>query len=469
MTRAVGYTGVMRTTRRDLLRFGGGAVLSGLVPACAPADGGDSGDSSGADGPMPADPRPTEPADWEPQEGTPDEARFPYVPSSGDVTDTTALVLLRTSDGPVTLVVVAERDGGWVEVLRRADLAPSGESVRLTVDGLAPDTAHRFVFLDGEARSAVARFRTALAPGATRQVSFGATACLGGNRPWATLSHAAAARLDFFCLLGDTVYADGSETLDDYRAFWRSAMAVRGMQDLVGSTSLLATWDDHETVDNSQWEAATESQRAAAREAMLESLPSRLGGPDGGTPAWWRSVRWGDAVEVFVLDCRTERGDGRYLSVAQMEWLKAGLLASPCRFKIVLNSVPITDLSGMVGEVEADDRWQGYPEQRTEILSHIADNGIEGVLWIAGDVHYGQIGWIDPAGGIGEQMPEVYAGPGGSRVNPLALLFEPNAQYPVLVGDWNWTRFDLDPGLGTLRVRHFNDADEALTDMTLQL
>jgi phosphodiesterase/alkaline phosphatase D-like protein len=455
----------MRLTRRDLLAYGGGSAAATLLPACGPRpDGADTGADTA---PEPAAPRPTEPADWEPDEGSLDAEVFPCAVSSGDVTSTTALLLVRTDAIELTLVLVAEQDGGWVEVQRLEGLAPQGDSARVELDGLTPDTAYRYVFLSGASRSDVGRFRTALADGATRQISFGATACLGGNRPWPTLSQAAAEQLDFFCLLGDTVYADGSLTLDDYRAVWRSAMGVRGMKDLVASTSLIATWDDHETIDNSGWDSVTEEQHLAAQSAMLESLPSRLGGTGDAGPAWWRSVRWGDAVEVFVLDCRGERLDGRYVSVAQMDWLKAGLSASPCRFKIVLNSVPITDFTDMIGDVEADDRWQGYPEQREEILSHVA--GIGGVLWIAGDVHFGQIGWVDPPGGTGERIPEVYAGPGGSRLNPLALLIDPNEQYTDLVGVWSWTRFDLDPGLGTIRVRHFGDDGVAVTDRTLQL
>lgn len=454
----------MRMTRRDALRLGAGSAAASLVAACTGSP--DGTDSAG--GPVEAAPRPDEPPDWTPEEGSLDTERFPYGVSCGDASSSAAVLLVRTDADAVTLVLVREQDGVWTEDRRVEDLSPQGESVRVEVDGLTADTAYRFVFLSGASRSAVGRLRTALAEGASRKISFGATSCLAGNQPWPTLTHAAAERLDFFCLLGDTVYADGSVTLDDYRAYWRAAMSQQGMRDLVGSTSLLGTWDDHETTDNSAWPEVTPEQHAAAQAAMEESLPFRVGGTGDAGPAWWRSTRWGDTLEVFILDCRTERIDGRYISVAQMEWLKAALSASPCRFKIVLNSVPITDMSGMVGAAGDDDRWQGYPSQRGEILGHIVDNGIRGVLWIAGDVHFGQIGTIDPAGGVAERLYEVYAGPGGSRVNPLAALFEPNDQYPVLVGEWNWTRFDLDPGLGTIRVRHFNDANEAVTDWTLE-
>jgi alkaline phosphatase D len=455
----------VRLSRRDVLRLGGGSAAATVLAACTGAP--EVSDS--ADGPTSAAPRPEEAPDWAPTEGELDETVFPCGVSCGDATDTSAVFLARTAATAVTFVLMEESDGAWTELLRLEGLDPQGESVRVEVDTLAPDQAYRFAFLSGASRSAVGRLRTALAAGSERQVSFGASSCLAGNQPWPTLSNAAAERLDFFCLLGDTVYADGSVTLDDYRTFWRNAMAQQGMRDLVASTSLLGTWDDHETTDNSNWSEVTEEQHAAAMEAMFESLPYRMGGTGDAGPAWWRSVRWGNTLEVFILDCRSERLEGRYVSVAQMEWLKAGLSASPCRFKIILNSVPITDMSGIVGAAGDDDRWQGYPTQRSEILTHIVENGIGGVLWVAGDVHFGQIGYIDPAGGVAEHLYEVYVGPGGSRVNPLASLFEPNDQYPVLVAEWNWARFDVDPVLGTIRVRHFNDANQAVTDWTLEV
>ncbi len=446
----------MRLTRRDLLR--GGLAASTLAACAKPGADDDSG------GPVSAAPRPSEPAQWAPSEGTLDEGTFAYGCSSGDVTSNQAILLARTAAADVSVVVVAEQNGAWVEVARVDGLSPQGESVKVTVDGLAADTAHRYVFVAGDSRSAVGRFRTALAAGSSRQLSFGATSCLGGNHPWTLLSHAATEQLDFFCLLGDTTYCDGSVTLEDYRSVWREAMGTRGMQDLVASTSLLATWDDHETTDNANWDEVTDEMHEAAVQTMLESLPCEMSGVGDNGPAWWRSFSYGDVAEVFVLDCRSERLDGRYISVAQMDWLKAGLRASKARFKIILNSVPITDMSGMIGSVAADDRWQGYPAQRSELINFIADNEVAGVLWITGDVHFGQIGWLDAAGGVGAAMPEVYAGPGGSEINPLAFLVDPNEQYPVLIAEWNWARFDLDPGLGTLRVRHFNDANVAISD-----
>ena len=72
-----------------------------------------------------------------------------------------------------------------------------------------------------------------------------------------------------------------------------------------------------------------------------------------------------------------------------MTWLKQGLSDSPCVFKVILNSVPITNMPFLF-DLGADDSWVGYEAQREEILSHISD-GVTGAVWLAGDFHFGAV------------------------------------------------------------------------------
>jgi alkaline phosphatase D len=296
-------------------------------------------------------------------------------------------------------------------------------------------------------------------------VVFGATSCLRGNLPWPCLSRAAEEALDFFVLLGDSVYASAS-TLAGYRADWADVLEVEGMVALTTSTSIVATWDDHEVANNWSMEVVGKDRYMAALQAFREALP-QTEGPGGGI---WRSLRWGSTVEVFVLDCRTEREGDAYISVEQMNWLKQGLLDSPSRFKIICNSVPITDLTAIFGQAQEDDRWQGYPGQREEILSHIESLDIEGVLWITGDVHYGQIARVSASGETGDEAYEIFCGPGGSTVNIGALYYVgEDEQYEQLVLDFNYARFECDPVAGTIRVQHIDNEGYTLTDRVLNL
>jgi len=454
----------MTPTRRDLLRRGAGAVALLSLGACA-GKGEDTGPAEAA--PSPA--RSPEPAPWS-APGALDATAFAWGLLTGDVGPDSLIVGLRSTEPAVTLVIMEAQGDAWVEVQRLAGLPLQEGHLRQVVSGLQPDTAYAlaaYADADPDRRSLVARARTALAADGGRVVTFGATSCFGGNRPWPSLTQAAAEALDFQLLLGDTVYADGAVTLADYRAFWADYQSVSGLVDLCASTSLVATWDDHEVANNWVRSELPAGQFEAALQAFRESLPQGEGPAGTGV---WRSLRWGRTLELFVLDCRGERdGSTLYLSTEQMDWLKAGLSASDARFKIIANSVPITDMTALAGTALAEDRWDGYPAQREEILRHIVDGGITGVLWVTGDVHFGQIGHIDPEGGLAHDLWEVYCGPAGSFLNPAAQLFVGDPQYPVMVPLWNWVRFTCDPGAGTIRVQHVGDDGLDLSDITLEL
>ena len=198
------------------------------------------------------------------------------------------------------------------------------------------------LFAEGSAasRSPVARFRTAPSPDAGGTVVFGATSCLGpANRPWPSLAQAAAAELDFFALLGDTVYADGSRTLSEYRGVWHSALQVAGLRQLAAATSVIGVWDDHEIDNDWSTNSTTAAQRSAARLAFFEAIPKRGKLDD----ALYYRTRYGP-VDVFALDCRSERvpEKGQYISQKQMDWLKDNLVSSTAPFKVILNSVPVS-------------------------------------------------------------------------------------------------------------------------------
>jgi phosphodiesterase/alkaline phosphatase D-like protein len=398
-----------------------------------------------------------------------DETAFAWSIQTADATDTSVLVGCRTTlPGPLTLTLVRAQDDAWVDdQTHSVDVDAGYAQIELT--DLDADTAYRVVLGAEGSRTPVGRFRTALGPGQDRRVVFGASSCMGSTgKPWWTLTHAGAAELDFFALLGDMVYADGSVTAADYDAEWRDAMQVAGMADLCAGTSVIATWDDHE-VDNN-WvldETVTQDQVDAALTAFRRALPQRTG-PAGGM---WRTLRWGATLDVFVMDCRGERGPGwpQMVSPEQLEWLTQELAASTATFKVVLNSVQVTDWSPVLATAASDDRWQGYPEQRAALLE--AAEGVSGVLFVTGDLHFGALTRVGQAGETGEDLWEVMAGPAGSRVNGVPGFFTGDrTQFPILVTEgWSWCRLVADAGLGTLLVEFRDDDDVVVASQELRL
>jgi len=238
------------------------------------------------------------------------------------------------------------------------------------------------------------------------------------------------------------------------------------MQDLTSSTSVLATWDDHEVWNN--WSPEDSSDATLAIESLAafrRTLPQRPGPNDG----IWRSTKWGDSVEFFVLDCRSERLNGDYISSEQMAWLKAGLTASTARFKIILNSVPVTDLSfiPIVGSFKESDRWQGYPAQRQELIEACAAVG--GVLFVSGDFHVGAATKIDASGDPGAGVTEILAGPGGTSVDSRYSLLPVSDRITNVVKQRNYARFECNPDTGTIDVEWIGNEGEVIDSRVVQL
>ncbi len=443
----------------------------GAGGASTSAGGGEGGaGEGGAGGALPYAPGP-EPEDmWSPG-GSEDTTAFAWGVQTGDAYPETVIVSVRTLEPSITLTVMRGVDNGWEEESSGQAFAPVDGVVQVELTQLNPDTTYSLVFFaeDGMRRSRPARFRTALPAGESRLIRFGASSCLGSNNaPWPCLSQSVAERLDFFLLLGDTIYGDNNPDQFDYVKKFKTALSQAGLQDLTAGTSIVATWDDHEVDNNWSWsDGGVQAKFDDAIAAYRQGLPQRDG---AGMASIWRKLSWGTAVDLFVLDCRSERLNGDYISPEQLAWLKQELTNSPAVFKIILNSVPIFDFSGtVIGPFSQNDRWQGYPAQRDDILGHVATEGISGVLWVSGDVHFAAVGQVDRNGGVGAGAWDVLVGPAGSLVNPSAALLPQNARMPVVVRQYNYCLFEADPVAGTMLCRYIDNAGATLVEHTLQL
>lgn len=411
-----------------------------------PEDGG-PGDDAGTDAGAP------EPI--VPPEDTPESDAFGLGVASGDVT-TDAVILWARYDGAMPLGAVVwalDASGGYAAQLPRLAATPAdGGFVHVEVGGLTAGTRYRYAFfeLDGDtrvARSPIGVFRAAIADTAMETLTFGAVSCTSNGRDKATLERAGERDdLDLFLLLGDTTYNDGAVSVDEYRDKWAESLGSAGWRAVRRVTSVYASWDDHEVDNNFDPES---DDTTNARQTLFENLPLRR---DATTPdRLWKRFRWGLTADVFVLDCRGERlpSMDRYISPEQMSWLKAELADSPCVFKILMNSVPVSDFPFPA----EDDRWEGFPAQREEIVRYIDETPIDGVIWVSGDFHFasaGRVGANERA--IGWNQREILAGPGAQTGNPAAFLCRP-PQFDWASTTNNYTTLELDPRARRARVQ----------------
>lgn len=114
-----------------------------------------------------------------------------------------------------------------------------------------------------------------------------------------------------------------------------------------------------------------------------------------------RTANGGNPPETVSLggeDMPNSRRDspaGSLLGAEQKQWLTASLRASESRWKVVCNDVPLMrfgfDMSfrdyGSHNDLWWTDAWDGYPLERRELMTFIAEEGIANVVSLTGDRH----------------------------------------------------------------------------------
>ncbi|MET8398497.1 alkaline phosphatase D family protein [Streptomyces sp900116325] len=327
--------------------------------------------------------------------------------------------------------------------------AASDHTVKADVRGLAPATTYWFRFSAGDGgavRSAAGRTRTAPPLGAaTPGVRFGVVSCAnwesGYFSPYRHL--AARADLDAVLHLGDYIYeyASGSYpeakyvvrpheprneilTLADYRTRHGHYKTDTDLQTLHATHPVIAIWDDHEFA-NDAWSGGAENhtpgtegawadRAAGAKQAYFEWMPVRTS--TEGTV--YRRLRFGNLADLHLLDLRTFRSqqstigngsvddpDRTITGRAQLDWLKSGLAGSDATWKLVGTSVMISPvafgsvpahllepLAGLLGLPKEGlavnvDQWDGYTDDRKELITHLRDRSITNTVFLTGDIH----------------------------------------------------------------------------------
>jgi len=410
---------------------------------------------------------------WTPSELPEDSERYPLGVQAGAMTASGAYVWGYSAAGGSRRFVL------WTDMEIVADVVVTDTEgyYKELISGLSPNTVYHYVLQDDASketatRSLVGRFQTAFGENTVEAVTLGATACTHyWNLPYESLKVAAKYPMHAFIHVGDMSYNDQATTREEYRELWHKTLQDPGYRALLPTVGTYLTWDDHEIANDSERDTITPEHWQAGADAWFETLPV----PRGANNRLWGNYRWGQSVEIFVLDCRSERQPETmetdaaiYISQEQMDWLKDGLLNSSAAFKVIANSVPIAELTESWPAV---DTWTGYASQRTELLDHIVDNDIQGVWFLSGDYHLGSSHSVAREGKYAG-IREVMVGPGASSPNPLigaiqlspglAESIVPADQFDYYSIDYAATRITFDPEANTVHVQFISAADESI-------
>lgn len=375
--------------------------------------------------------------------------------ASGDVTQDSVVLWARsTVPGDITFDYSTSADFSSIAGTITATVTDGTLPVKVEVDGLKAGTDYYYRVANTAGLTKAGRFVTADEQGTYNGFTFG----IGGDwqqaPPYPILNSAAASDLDVFVKLGDTIYADletpalpgvtQARTLSDFRTKHSEVLSPRfglsATADLQATTSILATIDDHEIVDNFAGGAAPGDSPDApdigsspdplftddvefvndtqvyedALQAYQEYQPIRdeFYGETGsdrtaGERQLYRAQSFGSDASIFVTDSRSFRDaqlapanlanpaeflvqafdpSRTLLGSAQIDLLKADLLEAQTNgttWKFVVIPEPIQNF----GVANAEDRFEGYAAERTELLSFIDQNSIDNVVFMAGDFH----------------------------------------------------------------------------------
>jgi myo-inositol-hexaphosphate 3-phosphohydrolase/phosphodiesterase/alkaline phosphatase D-like protein len=380
--------------------------------------------------------------------------------ASGDTTQTSTVLWSQgIFPGEVKFEYSTSSDFSNIIGTRTANVIDVSLPVKVSINGLTPNTNYFYRVTDITGASSIGKFSTAATPGNKTGLKFGVSGDWRGElAPYPAINNADEANLKFFIALGDTIYADapspgvknpdGSEksqatTLGDYRAkqseVYGSKYGVNTWGDLRASTSILATIDDHEVINDfaggalvnqdNRFLAAfpNDNPNALINDSNLyenglqtfqeyNPISDQFYGQTGdvrteGERKLYRYNTFGGDAATFVLDARSFRDVGltdvtnfndqsqianflnqsfdssrTMLGRVQLADLKRDLLESQrnnTTWKFIIVPEPIQNL----GVAIAGDRFEGYAAERTEILKFINDNKITNVVFVTADFH----------------------------------------------------------------------------------
>lgn len=253
------------------------------------------------------------------------------------------------------------------------------------------------------------------APGVTR-IAFGS--CGSQDQAQPVLRLAAEQQPDVFVFLGDNIYGD-THNMDTLRNKYDRWMAKPEYKVLKDSTTILATWDDHDFGWNDSGRHYPEKK--ASKAIFLDVFEVPEGDERYSRPGIFTDyiLKAGDkTVQIILLDTRTFRDDLRpyegqeldtvafhydlgywpyetedstMLGEAQWEWL-GKVLEKPADLRVIGSS---TQFGISYNGYEA---WANFPHEQKRMLELIKNKKANGVVFISGDVHYAEISKVEYPG-----------------------------------------------------------------------
>lgn len=216
---------------------------------------------------------------------------------------------------------------------------------------------------------------------------------------------------DIFIFLGDNIYGD-TENMDTLSYKYNLLAQKSSFQNLQQNCSIIATWDDHDfgKNDGGRHYAMRKESKNIFLNFFKEPASSERRLREGiytSYPYTFSSKK----IQVILLDTRTFRDDlkpyagevdhdKRYfyskdyspyrtedstlLGNEQWKWLEEEL-KKPADIRIICSSTQFAH------EYNTYESWTNFPKEKEKLFSILKNHKVNGVLFLSGDVHYGEI------------------------------------------------------------------------------
>ncbi len=315
-------------------------------------------------------------------------------------------------------------------------------TVKVDVMGLTANTVYYYVFRVLDRYSLVGKTKTSPLESQSDHLRFGVVSCSNYQSGYFNAYRRLAERndLDAIIHLGDYIYEyeEGGFandqvraarplkpeneviTLNDYRMRYSHYKLDTSLARVHQQHPFITVWDDHETANDAYKDGAQNHQESSegswqvrkmmAKQAYLEWMPVR----ETKDTIIYRTFHYGDLMDLIMLDTRLEGRDKQILDffdpalqdssrtilgAKQKSWFFDQLMSSKAKWKVIGQQVifsefnvgwaSIVDNSISFSSVEgaSQDKWDGYPAERTQIIDFIKDQDINNVVIITGDSH----------------------------------------------------------------------------------
>jgi alkaline phosphatase D len=207
-----------------------------------------------------------------------------------------------------------------------------------------------------------------------------------------------------FVFLGDNIYGD-TEDMALLQSKYDSLAARPAYQKLQQTAPVIATWDDHDFGVNDGGKEYPKKEES--KKIFLDFFKEPTNSERRRHAGIYTSYMYGEPgkrVQIIMLDCRTFRDSlvfkkhpqiwGEYqrsddpnktmLGAEQWQWLE-GELQKPADLRIIGSSTMfLVDFNGW-------EAWMNLAPENQRMLDLIKKTKANGVVFISGDIHHGEI------------------------------------------------------------------------------